>query len=210
MGKLKNGIFGSITGKVGNLVIYKSKGQDIVRTIGRSGKPFSKKQQANHQRMRVVNDFLGGLNRFIDIGFELEVAGTTSNAYNGAVAYNFKHALQGEFPEISVDYSKALLSKGDLPAALNTTIVKTADGIEVTWESPEALSANREEDQVMLLVYLPEEKNSVCKLSNVLRPAGKDSIPLHESILNQQLEVYISFRSDDRKAISDSVYCGSL
>ncbi|ALL04431.1 hypothetical protein AQ505_02320 [Pedobacter sp. PACM 27299] len=49
----------------------------------------------------------------------IRVANTNRNAYNEALAYHKKHALTGEYPNISLDYPKALLSIGTLIPANN-------------------------------------------------------------------------------------------
>ncbi|WP_169304376.1 DUF6266 family protein [Pedobacter frigoris] len=35
------------------------------------------------------------------------------NQHNEAVSYNKRFALQGEYPDIAMDFSKALVSKGE-------------------------------------------------------------------------------------------------
>lgn len=132
------------------------------------------------------------------------------NTYNKAISYNKINAMQGKFPNIKLNYNKALVSMGNLPIAINAKVRKTANGVEFTWENEEGLPVNCKNDQVMLLISLPDEKDSVVKLSTAFRSAGKDSIKLYKKHLNQRIEAFIAFRSDDRKSISNSVYCGSL
>ncbi|ALL07325.1 hypothetical protein AQ505_18635 [Pedobacter sp. PACM 27299] len=62
--------------------------------------------------------------------FKLITAGTDKKFYNAAVSYNKKQALPGSYPNISMDYTKALLSMGNLLTAAKTGISSQEDGIE--------------------------------------------------------------------------------
>jgi hypothetical protein len=134
MGKLINGLFGGFQGRVGNLVGYTLKGKHVIRTIGRSEKPLTPARKANCQKMTVVNEILKPSIQAIRSGFRLAVAGTDKNEYNEAVSYNKKNALQGAYPNISLDYSKVLLSMGTLPVAINPSINQAEEKITFNWE----------------------------------------------------------------------------
>jgi hypothetical protein len=67
--------------------------------------------------MKVVNEILKPSIHAIRAGFRLAVAGTDRNEYNEAVSYNKKNALQGVYPNISLDYTKVLMSMGTLPCS---------------------------------------------------------------------------------------------
>jgi hypothetical protein len=89
------------------------------------------------------------------------VAGTDKNEYNEAVSYNKKNAIQGAYPNISLDYTKVLVSMGDLPVAVNPVINQTAkaDEIEFNWEVTADLPIQRyTNDRAMLMLYFPELK----------------------------------------------------
>jgi hypothetical protein len=134
MGKLINGIFGGFHGRIGNLVGYTLKGKYIIRKIGRSTKPLTPGRKANCQKMTVVNEILSPSLDVIRVGFRLAVAGTDKNEYNEAVSYNKKNAIQGAYPNISLDYTKVLMSMGTLPAAIHPTISQIDDKITFNWE----------------------------------------------------------------------------
>lgn len=54
-----NGLFGELSGKIGNLVSYNLKGKNVVRRIGKSNKPATAAQLTVRQRIAVVNKILG-------------------------------------------------------------------------------------------------------------------------------------------------------
>jgi RimJ/RimL family protein N-acetyltransferase len=212
MGKLINGIFGGFHGRIGNLVGYTLKGKYIVRKIGKSAKPLTPGRKSNCQKMTVVNEILSPSLPVIRAGFRLAVAGTDKNEYNEAVSYNKKNAIQGEYPNISLDYTKVLVSMGDLPVAVNPVINQTAkaDEIEFNWEVAADLPIQRYNDRAMLMVYFPELKLTFYHLSGSKRVEGKDILRIDSDYAGERMEAYISFIKDDGQSVSNSVYAGSL
>ncbi|WP_342333312.1 DUF6266 family protein [Pedobacter sp. FW305-3-2-15-E-R2A2] len=212
MGKLINGIFGGFHGRIGNLVGYTLKGKYIVRKIGKSAKPLTPGRKSNCQKMTVVNEILSPSLPVIRTGFRLAVAGTDKNEYNEAVSYNKKNAIQGEYPNISLDYTKVLVSMGDLPMAVNPVINQTSkpDEIEFNWEVAADLSIQRYNDRAMLMVYFPELKLTFYHLSGSKRVEGKDILRIDSDYAGERMEAYISFIKDDGQRVSNSVYAGSL
>ncbi|AOM76193.1 DUF6266 family protein [Pedobacter steynii] len=212
MGKLINGLFGGFHGRIGNLVGYTLKGKHIIRKIGISTKPLTPARKANCQKMKVVNEILSPSLPVIRAGFRLAVSGTDKNEYNEAVSYNKLNALQGEYPNISLDYTKVLVSMGDLPVAVNPAISQNADGneIEFSWEVPADLSYQYDNDRAMLMIYFPTLKVSCYHLIGSKRAEGKDTIRIDAAHAGERMEAYISFIKDNGKQVSNSVYAGSL
>ncbi|MCX2454300.1 DUF6266 family protein [Pedobacter sp. PLR] len=210
MGSLNNGLFGGFNGRVGNLVGYMLNGKSIIRTVGHSTKPLTTARKANCEQMTVVNAFLRPNMTFIRSGFRLITAGTDKNFYNEAVSYNKKHAVQGEYPNISMDYTKALVSMGSLLKADKTTISKHADGIEFKWEVPADLPWRNRNDRAMLLIHFPDARVSTYVLSGSRRHVGNEVVAIDTNLAESRMEAYISFIDEDATEISDSVHAGSL
>jgi len=206
MGSLNNGPFGHLTGRVGNLVGYTLNGKNVVRQVGQITKPPSEPKLANYQKMAVVNAFLKPILPVINLGFALEVQGTVRNQHNEAVSYNKKNALQGEYPNIEMDYSKVLISKGNLPPALAPATNILSDGIEFTWEVPPGMCYSDLDNRAMLLLYYPQNQTAIARLSAARRSELRDFIALTPADLAQQVHAYIAFVADDRMNVSDSRY----
>ncbi|WP_316840402.1 DUF6266 family protein [Pedobacter gandavensis] len=209
MAKALNGPQGHFNGKIGKLVFYMLNGVPVVRLIGRPGKP-SKAQLANHSTMSVTSRFLGTMKDFIKLGYGLQAKGTTRNAHNLATSYHKKHALIGEYPNIKIDYSKVVLSEGTLSVAEDLKIVKTEAGLEISWNPDFQQGKRNYDDSVMIMVHFPESNTSRDYLNIARRSEGKCFLGFMEQQLEQQMEVYIAFRSADGEQISDSVYLGNL
>ena len=209
MGKLVGGPFGMLHGRVGNLVGYVLNGENVMRQIGRSEKPLTKARKVNCEKMTVVNRFLQPALPFIRLGFRFEAAGTNRNAYNEAVSYNKMNALQGEYPNISMDYSKVLVSKGSLPVAKQPQIERTEQGVLFTWDTSN-IPTEQNYDRAMLLVSYPEMGEMNYLPSGSMRIEGKDLVLVDWDYRNARMEAYISFVNPEGTKVSDSVYVGSI
>ena len=203
-----NGPQGHLNGKVGNLVFYMLNGQPVVRLIGRKGKP-SKLQLANYQAMAVTTLLLKTMGSFIKLGYGLQAKGTVHNAHNLATSYHKKHALKGEYPNISVDYSKVKLSQGNMPETKDLKIKQVENGLEISWDAKQYDGLNGN-DSVMVMICFPQTGHDRQYLNVARRSEGKCFISLYGKELTQQIEPYISFISAEGEMVSDSVYLGNL
>ena len=211
MAKLKPGIFGQPTGRIGNVVFYILNGQLVSRMIGEQKNTPSLKQKGNRKTMKVVMDALKPLQRFIKLGFEHKAKGTVCNPFNLATSYNKQNAVQGQFPNISINYTKLKLSSGTLPLAKDLKITKTAGGLIVKWDATHQWAGDQYDDAVMVALYHPLHKKSSLFLNAGKREQGECFLELtDENVLNEPIEAYLCFKSADGESISDSTYLGNL
>src|SRR5215217_6936013 len=108
---------GSHRGKIGNMVYYILNG-----TIGRKTGPPSALQIRHWAAVKLVSTFLSKLKDFIGVGFSAEALGTTKNSFNVAFEENFGPIVTGQFPQLEIDFTKLVLSKGKLKPAQNPTV----------------------------------------------------------------------------------------
>ncbi|SMD11568.1 DUF6266 family protein [Pedobacter nyackensis] len=209
MAIFKKGIFGAANGKIFNLVSYPLKGQQVVRGIGKSRKPLTDKQLNNKLQMKVIMDFFRAMDTLLRTGFNPKANGTTKNYHNLAIAYNKPNALKGFYPDVEVDYSKIIISVGDLPQPVNPKVEWVETGLKFTWNA-ENMTWPYNRDQVMLLAYAPAIKKHVFFNSGARRMEGQDILKMNPAMRNQLLEVYISFVSDDRLRAANSLYLGQV
>lgn len=201
-----NGLF---IGKVGNTVSYMLKGKYVMRTIGKYTKKRSPKQLANQMSMKLTMRFLTSMKPFINIGYGLKALGTDKSAYNLATSQVKTEAIQGEYPNQGIDYSRVMLSKGTVPAPEGVRISKADQGIWFKWNSEQSGPYRRQEDSVMILLYFPETNSCLYTFHAAKRADGSCFFELPEIYLNARVEAYISFKQNDGKAVSDSVYAGN-
>ena len=210
MGISENGMFGANKGKVGKLVYYQRNGKDIVRTIGRNLNPPSEAQLRSRMEMKVASAFSKVVKPFITYGFAAHIVGKDLSQFNVSTGYIKNNALMGEYPDISVDYEKVVLSEGPLLPANEAAVAIVPEGLEYSWYVAENTPWPDNTDQVMVLAYFPGTENVLYNLFGPDRTAGKALLKISEPLLGEYFETYIAFISADRTKVSDSVYTGGF
>lgn len=182
----------------------------MVRTKGKITKPPTEKQLLNQMEVSVVHAFLKPIVELINAGFATIAKGTGKSPYNMAFAYNKKNAVQGVYPNPEMNYEKVMVTQGRMQGASVPDVELTATGLSFTWYCSANLPWPRPYDQVMLLAYFPVLKKAVYLLGGTNRAAGAAVLPVQPELLNEYMEVYISFVAQDRMGISNSTYLGNL
>nr|WP_068888059.1 DUF6266 family protein [Pedobacter panaciterrae] len=210
MGKVKNGLHGTFTGRIGNMVYYVLDGENVCRQIGENLKPPTEKQLKVRTEMKMVSEFFRSLSAFIKVGFSTEPSESGRNPHNFAMQYNRNNIIKGTYPNLEIAYDKVLVSRGFLKPAKNFVAVQTADFIKFSWDTNPQMAWPESTDQLMMLAYFVESKKIVYKLFGNSRLSGSDELQIPESLIGEQMETYISFISADRKGVADSTYAGSF
>lgn len=211
MAKLKHGVFGPFSGKIGAVVGATWKGIPYIRQTPKekaTPTPRSAAQVANEQKMKFTNDLLVPFHPYVTIGFQNLAIQKT--AISAAYSVNFHQAITGEYPDLGVDFTKMVLSAGPLPV-LNQPVMQliAADTLELSWQQ----NTNRKaafDDQVMLVVYSPELKIADGFTGGAKRSAKQCVFRFEPILIGKMLEVYVSVSSLDRKRIANSVYLGRI
>ncbi len=209
MGKAKDGILGAITGKVRNLVWYKRGNENLVRVIGKRFAKLTDGELVNTGKMRVLMEFFESMKPFLKAGFSNSVKGTNWNYHNMATSYNRINVAGLSDGLQHLDYGRVLLSMGTALEPLQPAFVLEGHELRYSWawDSQDYAAA---EDQVMMLVYMPDQNFAVFETAGAKRKAGADLLPMLPSYLQQRMEVFISFISKDRDRVANSVYLGRL
>jgi hypothetical protein len=206
MGKLEGGAFGPVSGKVGRLVSYNLNGQNVIRKNRVKESPANKPQLASRQRMKMVNVFLKPIKGFINLGYLFAAHRTIWNQYNLATSNILLNAMSGEFPNIRIDYSKVLVSKGDLKTAVSPNAILNEGSLSVNWIYDEAKDYDNRNDRAMILIYFNDEIDPIFILSGSLRSEQIQLIKFDHQLNTIPLNIYLSFFAEDRMSVSDSTY----
>lgn len=210
MATYRNGMFGNYRGKIGNLVFYVVNGKQRVRSLGINSKPATTAQLQNRQEMGIVIDFLKPLKEFVTVGFGQKAKGKSATPYNFAVSYNRKHAVAGTYPDASIAYDKVLVTEGSWRTADDPLVVLTGSSLHFSWSCTSSIPWPAPYDQVILLAYFPKLEKTVYLLYGARRSSCEDQLALTPDLVEEYMEVYISFISADRKKIANSTYLGSF
>ena len=114
MGVISKGILGGFSGLVGTVVGSHWKGIDYMRSkpTKRSAASYSQAQLDQQLKFGVTTHFLQSLGGLPEQTFHRYAVQKTSR--NSALSYLLKHAITGSSPDFTLDYSKVLISRGDI------------------------------------------------------------------------------------------------
>ncbi|MDG1422707.1 MAG: DUF6266 family protein [Flavobacteriaceae bacterium] len=209
MGKISQGILGGLSGKVGNVIGGSWKGIDYLRIKPSSvANPRTEGQVNQRNKFTATISFLQPNKDFLNIGFKAFAVKKT--AFNAAMSYTLGNAITGTAPDFTIDYSEALLSKGNLSSPLNPVKDLTvAEQVSFTWDDNSVDGNANATDKAMLLVYNPIKKESISILNGNSRSSMSQTLTIPASYTGDTVEVFMAFVSEDGKIVSNSVYLGS-
>jgi len=210
MGKIKQGILGGFAGKTGTVIGSSWKGISVMRGIAPSiAQPNTPAQLAQRAKFSVMGKFLRPLVPFLRIGFKnqaIKMSGT-----NASMSYNLQNALTGTYPDYDVDYTKVLVSQGNLPGALNPEVTATVAGeIGYTWENNSDDTNASTDDKALLVVYNPAKKRAVTVIDGNTRIGGSQSITLPATFTGDEVQCFISFSNKTGAVVSNSEFVGGI
>lgn len=207
MGIALQGINGAFTGKVGTVVGYVLRGQNVMRALPRQRtSKASDAELGNRDKMTLLSKFSKPLKSFLYMTLTPATRGTTLNWYNLYISHNNPNAVKGEYPALEMDYSNVVLSRGDLKKPLNIVLERVAKDVKISWDVPDEDKNNN--DQTMIVVYFPKIDDAKCILGGNKRKEGFEVIELNDKLTTEEMEIYISFVSNDRQSFSDSLHAG--
>jgi len=211
MGILIEGLNGPFKGRIGDIVCYVTKsGKNVTQRVGVNNKPPSALQLRNRLATKLSGEFFCRVKDFIETGFSTEAALMKDNAYNMAVKNNKNQMVTGVYPNLELNYSQILLSKGLLKPATDWKVIQTTMGLHFSWETNPKMPWPESIEQAMVLAYFPEEKRSECVLFGSTRSLGTAELEISPSLQGKYMETYLSFIASDRKQVANSVYTGSF
>lgn len=217
MARISKGILGGVSGKVGNVVGGNWKGIDYLRILPASvANPKTPKQMDQRTKFMKVINFLQPLTDVIRIGFKAYA--TKMTAFNAAMSYNFKHAITGSFPGYEIDYTKALISRGNL-TGLHNPIASSdlAAQVSFSWDDNSGDGNALGTDKAMVVAinpvkekatYVIEAASRVDGSANLTVPATWSGDTVHCFICMTVLDALIN--NGNKKAISNSAYAGDV
>lgn len=207
MAILKNGSNGGFQGKLGNVVGYQWRGKDVIRTLPRtSSKKRSEGQLANQQKMTLVQHFLQATIHFIRLGFKHAAEERQMSAFNLAMSYNKKQAITGLYPNLQLDYSRVVVSMGDVADMEGGSARWVAGGMELTWADNSGEGHAKSSDYLLALLFFPDERHVVHLFNGNHRNEGRSFITLESSLTEKPVHVYASFCRYDGSDVSPSSY----
>lgn len=213
MGRLKNGINGPVSGKVGDAVFAIDKrGNCTVRSKPRKrtrAMTAGEKKQTN--KLSLISPLINPVSDFIRIGFELKADEMELDTSNAARSVNLKRGVKGKALNQEVDWENFLFSHGDLATPETVVINPVNNGFELHWSKYYDLFNGAMQDRTMIMLYSPELERHYYNFSGAQRKELQDFIRvvLPNKLRKTIFHIYLSFKEVTTNKVSDSVYCGA-
>ena len=208
MGTITKGILGGFSGTVGTVIGGSWKGIEYMRSKpARRTATSSQKQKEQQEKFSVMIKFLSTLNSLLMFSFKSYAVRMTGA--NSALSYNLRNAITGTYPAYDVNYSLALVSRGDLPNAQSPAAVAAAGGvINYTWVNNAGTGKAADDDKAILVVYCKAKQASNYVTSgDRVDEAGTLDV---SAFTGEVVETWIGFFSADGRETATSIYTGQL
>lgn len=209
MGKIKQGILGGFSGKVGPVIGTSWKGKAVMRAQALSyNDRNSLAQQQQRKKFTLVTKFVASVLGFVNEGFRKRAVGMT--APNAAVAANIENAISGEWPDFEIDYSKAVVANG--PVDLPYSPSATADGttLSLTWADNSGMGNALADDKVMVLAYNEAKGQAVYNTAVAERADRNATLTLPSAWTGDNVNVWIAMSRQQDNESSRSSHLATL
>lgn len=184
------------------------KGIDYVRSKPEKiANPRTPGQENQRKKMPLSLDFLRANILMVRSGFRFYKA--KRSAFNAALSYMLEHGFKGSGENLEIDYSKVLLSRGELQKPEDARYSVVGNEVVVTWNPAVGEENCKASDRAMVSIFNAETNEAVVLLRGIRRADGLNGqrIELPESFGQEGLKIYLAFNAADDRLVSDSVLC---
>lgn len=198
-----------LSGKLGDQVYYCRNGQQMVRKIPgpRKNEP-TEAQLCQQAKFALLTKFLKPLKPLLDKTFNKPSVPAPGSAR--AFSHNYRQAVGGTYPSLSINYPQLLLSCGDLPKADSPAAAATLPGrLRFYWTDNSGCGRSMTNDKAFIAAYCEEIDQWIFMLDTAFRAAGTCTVDLKE-FSGMRVHTYLGFISANGKYVSESVYVGEV
>ena len=177
--------------------------------LDQSYAPGSTMRLAERSKLRMIIDFFEVLSKLIGAAYKLLAK---KKIDVGATALdNIARAISGEFPDLSIDFSKVSILCGELAAPCGTMHhMPGSVKLNFSWGTCIQCNSNRS-DQLMVMIYRPATREYWFEPTlGVTREDGFCTIDVPQSFGGAEIHVWLAYRSADQTVYSNSSYMGKV
>ncbi len=209
MGKIKQGVLGGFSGKVGPVIGSSWKGKAVIKGRALSyNDANSEAQQQTRAKLKLLSQFTSATYGFVSVGFKSQATDITEQ--NASIRYNFADGITGTWPNYQLNYSKLLLARGKVDNPYNTTAQVQGTDLSFSWTDNSGIGNALETDKAMFVVYNSDKKQSIYDTEASDRSTRQASVSLPSSWTGDTVEVYFAMRRNDSDETSNSLYLGNF
>lgn len=208
MATYNKGILGAFSGKVGPVVGATWRGKDVIRSLPKKTNRLATAfQQQQRTKFSMTTELLGSLQPLIKRYFGNDTGLKTRR--NAAMSYLIKEAIVFNDPDYEWDYTKVLISKGDLLGLNNGQVAPgTGQNLDFTWLDNSNQGEAVATDKFVVAVYEPTLKTVIYSLNAATRADESATLVLPNHLSGLAVQVWATFVSDDDKQAATSTYLG--
>lgn len=118
-------------------------------------------------------------------------------------------AMQGDFPNVRLDFSKLILLRGTLASPCGSMYSHPdTERLSFSWATCTQINSNSD-DELMAMIYCPDKHEFWCEQNlGITRADGFCTIDLPAQFKGAGIHVWLAYRSKDLKEQSNSTYMG--
>ncbi len=212
MGKAFQGVYGSFSGKVGNVVGRILQGEQVYSIYQRNvSNPNTEEQRAQRGKFKVLVQAFKVLLQAVRVGFAKLDGYRLGNPFSSALGYNLKNGLGTAFETASQSYvftpETLVVSEGSLAPLENPTATAEGTDIIVSWNYSGTQGDALDE---VIVVALNLDKNiMVMTTEPTTRQSRTQTINATGAWVGHQVHVW-AFAKDKTRMTSLSTSLGTL
>lgn len=209
MGKCYQGVFGNWQKKVGNVVGRIVNGMNVYSIYQPNvSNPNTTPQKITRTKFTLLCKFFATLDTICTFGFKASKGNGTW--LSRAIKVNFKDGVDGTFPNLTLNYSKIIISEGsvDLPYGINAQVQGT--DLSISWTDNSGIGNALETDKVMFAIYNPTKKQSIVVSDAADRSTRQATYSLPTAWVSDSVEGYLAVRRAEGEECSMTYYLGSF
>jgi len=200
----------TFSGSVGDVVGCQGPYGFYIRSRPRkSEKAPSRKQREARTKLGMAMAFLKPLKEIIYVGFaSAHPSRSKTAAMNAAASHLLNYAMEGEFPDISINPAAVRLSRGTLMPLPDVSLEQTGSEITVMWSPMLSPFSGHADDRVMVICYNLEEES--VEVGEAVRQDGLLTLDLSELPVGSTSIVYVCVADRNGKQFSNSQFIGRI
>jgi hypothetical protein len=210
MGTYNKGILGAFSGKVGPVVGASWRGKDVMRSLPRkTSRVATATQLLQREKFTMVTEFLTPLNSVVGRYFGNNTGDKTRR--NQAMSYLMREAINYVDPDLVWDFSKVLISRGDLLGMTGTSAAAGAgQSVDITWTNNSGQGDAETTDKLVVVLYEETTKTIVHALNAGMRNQGTGNVIVPAFLTGLTVQVWATFASSNDKLYATSQYLGTV
>jgi hypothetical protein len=206
MAKLHQGLFGQFSGKIGNVVGYVVNGKQYARNHVIPKQADSAAANANRIKFSMASRFTSGLKSVLPVLYPA-CKGTTMRSK--ALKNILNTGFTGEYPNLSIDYSKVVISAGTSQNMLQTKAGANNSNIKINWHYPKGMGFKEPEYKVILVAYCEAINKCIFTVTKAEQNNGSAALAVPE-FKGETVHTWLACTSVDKSNGINCIYTGSF